>query len=64
MTRYEKDMQEALSGNATEVLKSRKAELERLTREGKSCKNSFRRQCLAQEVARLTREYDAIDETI
>ena len=33
MTRYEKDMQEALSGNATEVLKSRKAELERLTRE-------------------------------
>ena len=46
------------------VLKSRKAEIERLTKEGKACKNSFRRQCLAQEVARLTREYDAIDETI
>ena len=64
MTRFEKDMQEALSGNATEVLKSRKAELEHLTREGKSCKNSFRRQCLAQEVTRLQREYNAIDELI
>ena len=64
MTRYEKDMQEALNGNATEVLKSRKAEIERLTSEGKSCRNSFRRQCIAQEVARLTRECNAIDELI
>ena len=64
MTRFEKDMQEALNDNATEILKSRKAELERLTREGKSCKNSFRRQCIAQEVARLQREYNAIDELI
>ena len=64
MTRFEKDMQDALSGNAMEVLKSRKAELERLTREGKSCKNSFRRQCIAQEVVRLQREYNAIDELI
>ena len=64
MTRYEKDMQEALNGNAMEVLKSRKAELERLTREGKSCKNSFRRQSIAQEVVRLQREYNAIDELI
>ena len=64
MTRYEKDMQEALNGNAMEVLKSRKAELERLTKEGKACKNSFRRQCIAQEVVRLQREYNAIDELI
>lgn len=64
MTRFEKDMQEALNDNATEILKSRKAEIERLTSEGKSCKNSFRRQCIAQEVARLTREYNAIDELI
>lgn len=64
MTRFEKDMQEALNGNATIVLKSRKAEIERLTKEGKACKSSFRRQCLAQEVARLQREYNAIDETI
>ena len=64
MTRFEKDIQEALSGNATEILKSRKAELERLSREGKSCRNSFRRQCIAQEVVRLQREYNAIDELI
>ena len=64
MTRFDKDMLEALDGNATEVLKRRKAEIERLTKEGKACKNSFRRQCLAQEVVRLQREYSAIDETI
>ena len=60
MTRFEKDMTEALNGNEIEVLKRRKAELERLTAEGKSCKNGFRRQCIAQEVTRLTAEYNEI----
>ena len=60
MTRFEKDMNEALNGNEIEVLKRRKAELERLTAEGKSCKNGFRRQCIAQEVAKLTVEYNEI----
>ena len=60
MTRFEKDMTEALNGNEIEVLKRRKAELERLTAEGKECKNGFRRQCIAQEVARLTAEYNEI----
>lgn len=43
MTRFEKDMIEALNGNEIEVLKYRKAELARLTTEGKNCKNAFRR---------------------
>ena len=60
MMRFEKDMTEALNGNEIEVLKRRKAELARLTAEGKSCKNGFRRQCIAQEVARLTAEYNEI----
>ena len=60
MTRFEKDMTEALNGNEIEVLKRRKAELARLTVEGKSCKNAFRGQCIAQEVARLTAEYNKI----
>lgn len=60
MTRFEKDMTEALNGNEIEVLKRRKAELARLTAEGKSCKNTFRRQCIAQEVTRLTAEYNEI----
>ena len=34
---------------------------ERLTREGKACRNGFRMQCIAQEVARLQREYNEID---
>lgn len=62
MTRFEKDMKDALEGNEIEVLKRRKAEIERLTVEGKGCKNSFRRECIAQEVVKLTAEYNAISE--
>ena len=61
MTRFEKDLNEAMNGNEIEVLKRRKAELARLTAEGKSCKNGFQRQCIAQEVARLTAEYRELD---
>lgn len=62
MTRFERDFKDAQEGNGTEVLKSRRAEIEKLTTEGKACKNGFRRQCIAQEVARLTAEYNKIDE--
>ena len=62
MTRFEKDLKDALEGNEIEVLKRRKAELQRLTQEGRSCRNAFRRQCIAQEIARLTREYNAISD--
>lgn len=64
MTRFEKDMHDALNGNAVEVLKRRKAEIEKLTAEGKVCKNKFRMTCIAQEVVKLTNEYNAIDERI
>ena len=62
MTRFEKDLKDALEGNEIKVLTRRKAEIKKLTAEGKTCKNSFRRTCIAQEVARLTREYNAISE--
>ena len=62
MTRFERDLKDALEGNEIEVLTRRKTEIDRLTAEGKTCKNSFRRQCIAQEVARLTAEYNKIDE--
>ena len=62
MTRFERDLKDALEGNEIEVLKRRKAEIEKLTREGKACKNSFRRTCIAQEVVRLTKEYELISE--
>ncbi|MBR4043469.1 MAG: hypothetical protein IKJ10_02325 [Bacteroidaceae bacterium] len=62
MTRFERDLKEALDGNEIEVLKRRKAEIEKLTAEGKACKNSFRRTCIAQEVVRLTAEYKRISE--
>ncbi len=62
MTTFERDYKDALEGNEIEVLKRRKAEIERMIREGKACKNGFRRQCITQEVARLQQEYNKIDE--
>lgn len=62
MTKFERDLQDALNGNEIEILKRRKAEIEKLTAEVKACKNGFRRQYIAQEVAKLTAEYNAISE--
>jgi hypothetical protein len=62
MTKFERDYNAAQIGNGVEVIKARQAEIRRLTNEGKSCKNSFRRQCIAQEVARLTAELKKIEE--
>ena len=61
MTTFERDLKDALEGNEIEVLKRRKAEIERLTKEGMACRNGFRRQCIAQKLARLKREYTEID---
>lgn len=62
MTRYERDLNEIAEGNEIEVMKRRKAEIENLEKEGRACKNSFRRTCIAQELARLTKEYNKLDE--
>lgn len=64
MTKFERDMYDALNGNATEILKKRQTEIKNLTAEGKVCKNKFRMTCIAQEIIRLTNEYNAIDACI
>ena len=61
MTAFERDLKDALEGNGREVLTRRKAEIERLRKEFRYCKNGFRRQCIAQELARLRKEYEEID---
>ena len=61
MTRFERDVIEIEEGNEIEVLKRRKAELDNLYKKGRCEKNSFKRQCLAQEYTRLKAEYDALD---
>ena len=60
MTRFERDLKDALEGNEIEVLERRKAELDRIYKEGKCCRNEFRLQCLAQDYVRLKREFDEI----
>ena len=62
MTTLEKDMREALEGNEKEVLLRRKAEIKRLTMEGKGCKNGFCRLCIAQQVVKLEAEYRQISD--
>ena len=64
MTRFEKDLIETREGDGIIILRERKEEIERLTREGKACKNAFRRKYLAQEVVRLKEEYDEISELV
>ena len=62
MTRFERDMKEIGEGNGIEVMKRRKNEIAALETEGKCCRNSFRRTCIAQEIARITKEYNKLDE--
>lgn len=61
MTRFEKDLNEIAEGNEIEVLKKRKAEIEKLEKAGKCEKNGFRRTCIAQDLARLKAEYRRLD---
>ena len=61
MTRFERDVIEIEEGNEIEVLKRRKAELDNLYKKGRCEKNSFKRQCIAQEYTRLKAEYDALE---
>lgn len=62
MTRFEKDIIEIEEGNEIAVLKRRKAELDDLYKKGRCEKNSFKRQCIAQEYKRKLAEYEKLDE--
>lgn len=63
MTKFQKDLEVAKTGDRC-VLESRIAELKRVEREGRSCKNKFRMECLAQERNRLVKEIAAIEAAI
>lgn len=63
VTRFMKDC-EAIKNDpfeAREILERRQRELDKLEREGKTCKNSFRLQCIVQDFTRLKREYNELD---
>ena len=59
MTSFEKDYQDAKEGNGIEVLKKRKKELDKKLR---YCNNSFRSECIMQEIERKQKEYQKIDD--
>lgn len=62
MTRFKKDMAATLEGDWQRVLTERKEEIDRLKQEARTCKNKFRLKCIAQELARLKDEYEALEE--
>ena len=66
MTRFEKDLQAAKKdpSEGVAILRERKAELDRLWKQGKAEKNGFRRQCIAQEYTRLEAQYIEIAEWV
>lgn len=61
MTRFERDLKDAQEGNEIEVMKRRKAEIEKLEKAGRCEKNGFKRTCIAQELTRLKAEYSKLD---
>ena len=66
MTRFEREYREAQQDAdlGIIILRERKAELQEIERKGRSEKNGFRRECLAQEFVKLQREYAAIEELV
>ena len=66
MTRFEKDLQTAKTDleELDFILRKRRAELDEIDRKGRCEKNGFRRQCLAQEYARLEAQYNILSEYI
>lgn len=60
VTRFTKD-RKAAKIDAIGVLMVRDKEMDELERKGRAEKNAFRRQCIAQELARLRWEYEQIE---
>ncbi|OLR65182.1 hypothetical protein [Peptoniphilus porci] len=62
MTTFERDYKDAKEGNGVEVLKRRQAELKKLDKELRYCRNNFRAECIFQEIQKKKAEYRKIDE--
>ena len=62
MTRFEKDYHEMLKGAGLYILQGRRVEIQKLKKEQRACKNRFRFQCICQELSRLEREYESLEE--
>ena len=61
MTRLERRMQDALSGNAREVLEKYNAEIAAERNRKAHSRNAFIRQCCDQQIIRLTAEKRQIE---
>ena len=61
-TRFEKDYAMVMEGedDAERIILRRKNEIRRLRREGRECRNGFRKQCIQQELERLEHELEIL----
>lgn len=66
MTRFEKQYMSIQQDpfEAREILESRQKEIKDLKEKRNDCKNKFRWQCLTQEIDKLEREYQTLDNLI
>lgn len=67
MTTLERDLKDIERNGldiASTILRERKAALDKLEHEYKTCENSLRRSCIATDWNRLKKEYDVIDAMI
>ena len=66
MTRFEKDYVSILTDpfSAIEILEERKKEIKILNDKRNWCKNDFRCQSITQEIEKLEKEYNILDELI
>ena len=64
MTRFERDYNGIKNGteDAIIILQRRKEELKSLEEKGRREKNSFRRECIAQDFVKRTEEYNLLSE--
>ncbi len=64
MTRFEKDLRDALAGAEQEVITERRKEIKSLERELGYCKNGFRCQCIFQELTKRRNELARIEQEV
>lgn len=64
MTRFEKDLRDALAGAEREIIMERRKKIKALEKELGYCKNGFRAQCIFQDLTKQRNELAKIEQEV
>ena len=64
MTKFKRDLQEAIAGNERTIIEARRMEIKAMKDELCKCKNNFRSQCLYQDITKRSNELVAIEAAV